>query len=482
MAEGSATGPPGREAARLFFGPFELRTDSGELLRDGVRLPLQPQPARLLELLARRAGEVVSREEIRRHLWGEEAFVEFEQGLNFSVRRIRIALGDSASHPLFLETVPRRGYRFLAAVRNGEGAAGERRRGVPPWKSFRLAAALVIALSLLADPGERWARGTARLPPLSGAAFRAYTEGRFLAERQSPGDRERARALLEDAMLLAPRFAPAYATYARLRLDFSRPPDEVAAPAEGAARRALALSPCSNEARLVLVDIGLYFRFNWNQAKADIDRVLACDPRDAEAHRVHAAYLASHGHFEAAIEAARQAQLLDPKSEVALADLAWYSFLARRFDEALDTARRTLELEPRDSWTHTLLIEAALASRKPEIALAQANALLDIARGHHPLPLPPERIRTLRPFWDWMLRRRMVQAAEAPRSPIDLAIPALHLGETERALRLVEEAGRRKFGWGLAFLAVDPRFDALRGEPRFQRILRELGLGDVPPA
>src|SRR6185503_2189348 len=123
---------------------------SAELLRDGVRIPLQPQPARLLELLARRAGEVVSREEIRRHLWGEEAFVEFEQGLNFSVRRIRIALGDSASHPLFLETVPRKGYRFLAAVRNGEGAAGERRRGAPPWKSFRLAAALVIALSLLA--------------------------------------------------------------------------------------------------------------------------------------------------------------------------------------------------------------------------------------------------------------------------------------------------------------------------------------------
>ena len=73
----------------------------------------------------------------------------------------------------------------------------------------------------------------------------------------------------------------------------------------------------------------------------------------------------------------------------------------------------------------------------------------------------------------------MVLAAEAPRSPVDLAIPALHLGDTERALRLMEEAGRRKFGWGLAFLAVDPRFDPLRAEPRFQRLLDQLGLGGV---
>ena len=107
------------EGPRLLFGPFELRTDSGELFRDGVRVALQPQPARLLELLARRSGEVVSREEIQRHLWGEDTFVEFEQGLNFSIRRIRVALEDSPTNPVYIETVPRRGYRFLAPVRNG---------------------------------------------------------------------------------------------------------------------------------------------------------------------------------------------------------------------------------------------------------------------------------------------------------------------------------------------------------------------------
>ena len=286
------------EGARLLFGSYELRTDSGELFRDGVRVGLQPQPARLLELLARRSGEVVSREEIQRHLWGENTFVEFEQGLNFSIRKIRIALEDSATDPRYLETVPRRGYRFLAPVRTGPA---------PPRTVWRAIAGLMLGLMLLAvhpepPPAETGAH-------LRGPAFQAYTEGRFLAQRRNPGDREKALVRLEDAMRLAPGFAPAYGVYASLRLDFNRPPEEVAAPAEAAARRALALDPCLNEARLVLVDIGLYFRFDWKLAKTEMDRALACDPRDSEVHRVHAAFHAAHGRFGEAIEAARRAQL-----------------------------------------------------------------------------------------------------------------------------------------------------------------------------
>jgi DNA-binding winged helix-turn-helix (wHTH) protein/tetratricopeptide (TPR) repeat protein len=453
------------EAQRLFFGPFELRTDSGELFRDGVRVGLQPQPARLLELLARRSGEVVTREEIQRHLWGENTFVEFEQGLNFSIRKIRIALEDSATDPRYLETVPRRGYRFLSPVRTG---------AAPPRRTiWRAVAGLILGLILLAVHPEPEPRPGV---DLSGPAFQAYTEGRFLAQRRDPGDREKALARLEDAMRLAPGFAPAHGIYARLRLDFNRPPEEVAAPAEAAARRALALDPCLNEARLVLVDIGLYFRFDWKLAKTEMDRALACDPRDAEVHRVHAAFHAAHGRFGEAIAAARRAQLLDPKSEAALADLAWYSFLARRYGEALDLARRTLALQPEDTWTSQALIEAALAAGEPEIALAEANSLLDLARSRGRPPLPPGRFASLRPFWDWVVQRRTALATRAPLPPIRLAVPVLRLGDKERALRLIEESGRRKFGWELAFLAVDPRFDPLRAEPRFQQVLRSLGL------
>lgn len=114
--------------SRLFFDDFELRLDSGELLRNGSPVTtLQPQPARVLGLLAGRSGEVVSREEIRQLIWGE-SFVDFDASLNFCVKQIRRALGDSATSPRYLETLPRRGYRFLRPVRMEEGTNGN---GIP---------------------------------------------------------------------------------------------------------------------------------------------------------------------------------------------------------------------------------------------------------------------------------------------------------------------------------------------------------------
>src|SRR5258708_731374 len=100
----------------LRFDLFELDPGAGELRRQGDRVKLPPQPFRVLELLARRSGEVVTRAEIRELIWCDETFVDFEQGLNFCIRQIREAVGDSAVAPRFIETLPRRGYRFLLPV------------------------------------------------------------------------------------------------------------------------------------------------------------------------------------------------------------------------------------------------------------------------------------------------------------------------------------------------------------------------------
>src|SRR5215469_11669408 len=100
----------------LRFDTFELDTGSGELRRHGDRIKLPPQPFRVLELLVRRSGEVLTRAEIREHVWCDDTFVDFEQGLNFCIRQIREALGDTADSPRFIETLPRRGYRFLLPV------------------------------------------------------------------------------------------------------------------------------------------------------------------------------------------------------------------------------------------------------------------------------------------------------------------------------------------------------------------------------
>ena len=101
----------------LRFDAFELDTAAGELGRHGDLIKLPPQPFKVLEALVRRSGEVVTRAEIREHIWPDDTFVDFEQGLNFCIRQIREALGDTADAPRFIETLPRRGYRFLRTCR-----------------------------------------------------------------------------------------------------------------------------------------------------------------------------------------------------------------------------------------------------------------------------------------------------------------------------------------------------------------------------
>ena len=103
-------------AKTLRFDAFELDMTSGELRRNGDRIKLPPQPFRVLALLVSRSGEVLTRAEIRERVWRDDTFVDFEQGLNFCIRQIREALGDTADAPRFIETLPRRGYRFLLPV------------------------------------------------------------------------------------------------------------------------------------------------------------------------------------------------------------------------------------------------------------------------------------------------------------------------------------------------------------------------------
>ena len=121
---GSSSGAVGIEGVRYRFGTFELDGRSGELRKNGVRLRLQEQPFLVLRKLLEGSGELVSREDLHAAVWQADTFVDFDTSLNTAIKRLREALGDSADVPVFIETVPRRGYRFLAPVkvlRNGNG-------------------------------------------------------------------------------------------------------------------------------------------------------------------------------------------------------------------------------------------------------------------------------------------------------------------------------------------------------------------------
>ena len=206
---------------RLHFGDYELDPRSGKLLREGRAVKIQPQPLRVLGILAERAGEIVSREQLRDRIWGDATFVEFDQGLNYCIRQIRIALRDEASEPVYIETLPKQGYRFIAPItfinptagqpptewKNGNANHASLPAAVQPsaangrWllKPGLVFPALLVVLAIVTggvwlyqrSERQRWAREVAipEIARLNGeskpiAAYRLMQQ----AERELPGD------------------------------------------------------------------------------------------------------------------------------------------------------------------------------------------------------------------------------------------------------------------------------------------------------
>src|SRR5688572_26703719 len=100
----------------LEFGEFRLSVGEASLTREGRAVKVAPQPFKVLTILVMRPGQLVTREELQKELWPGDTFVDFDQGLNFCIKQVRAALGDSADAPKYVETVPKRGYRFIAPV------------------------------------------------------------------------------------------------------------------------------------------------------------------------------------------------------------------------------------------------------------------------------------------------------------------------------------------------------------------------------
>jgi len=143
------------------FGPFELDLQTGALLKDGVRLRCQEQPLQVLAALAERPGELVTREELRRRVWPQDTFVDFDHALNTAIKKIRAALNDDADSPRYIETVPRRGYRLMVSV--GQGSKSSRGPALPSQakhRGFAMAGVLIVILAII---GFTW-----RLAPWHG--------------------------------------------------------------------------------------------------------------------------------------------------------------------------------------------------------------------------------------------------------------------------------------------------------------------------
>jgi DNA-binding winged helix-turn-helix (wHTH) protein len=238
------------------FGSFvlnpansSLRTHSGEVVR------LQQQPFRLLALLVSRPGELIDREEIRKHLWKDETFVDFEHSVNFCIRQIRAALGDDAKSPRYIETVPRKGYRFIATISNAEHKprsqpAPQKSRLRPAFVAGTAMVCLTLAFIAYRMNGTTADAGIVTEVPL---AREAYIKGRYLWRKGTNADLEQALVHFNEAVRLDPSFALAHAgladTFQLLGNRGARKPGAAFSQARSAAERALNLTPDLAEAR-----------------------------------------------------------------------------------------------------------------------------------------------------------------------------------------------------------------------------------------
>src|SRR5215475_6358830 len=139
---------------KIHFGVYELDRDAMELRKHGVPIRLQEQPLRVLATLVERPGEIVTREELQERIWGKDTFVDFEQSLNKAVNRVREALHDDAGRPQYVETIPRRGYRFIAPIERCVPVSTRSR--VFQLVGIAALAAIVLLVALVALNGASW--------------------------------------------------------------------------------------------------------------------------------------------------------------------------------------------------------------------------------------------------------------------------------------------------------------------------------------
>lgn len=258
----------------LVFGPFELDTRRGELRRDGTVVRLAPQPYKALTLLVQRGGELVTRDELRVLLWGEDNFVDFAAGLNFCIAQLRQALGDPASDPKFIVAVPRRGYKFIAPVSPRPALTTPGRR--VPAVAAAAAIAALLAGGLL---GARLStRAEARAVDLT-ALQRFERASSDLAE-SSPAELRQRVTFFEDAIARDARFARPYAGLG-----------DAYAFAKAAAARALALDPRLGEAHAVFAAAVMYLDWDWRLAEAHFERAHDLAPDSPRVHQWYTRFL-----------------------------------------------------------------------------------------------------------------------------------------------------------------------------------------------
>jgi TolB-like protein/Tfp pilus assembly protein PilF len=574
---------PHQGAKAFRFGDCEADLEAGEVRRHGVKLRLPDQSLRVLAALLRRPGEVVTREELRRELWGDR-FADYEAGINTAVKRLRDALSDSAETSRLIETLPRRGYRLLvpveavspdpeplkieslavlpldnltgdptqdyfaagmtdalithmakiralrvvsrtsvlqfqharaplseiarqlnvdAVVEGSVARAGNRVRISAQlvhgptdrhlWAEeyerditdvlllqAEVAAAIARQIQVKLTPPEEARLATARF--VKPAAYDAYLRGRFYWDRRTEDGMRKGLALFEQALREDPSYPVAYTglaeSYNMLAWWGLAAPHEVASRARDATIKALEIDAGVAEAHAAQGWTEFMYDWNWSAGERELRRAIELNSRYATGHQWYSHLLTYQGRFEEAFAQVDRSLELEPLSPVMNSSASLVYLLARRYDDTIARARRTIELYPHFPppylWLGWALINQGkctdgIAALGESVRLSEGGPryLATLAYGHAiagDLPAARKGLEDLRD-----------RTASGFVSAYDVAVVHAALGESEAAMTRLAAACDERAAW-LMLAGVDSRLDALRSDQRFPALLSRVGL------
>jgi DNA-binding winged helix-turn-helix (wHTH) protein/Tfp pilus assembly protein PilF len=464
----------------LRFDGWTVNPVSGEFTRGETVSRLPPQPLRILLELYAHPGEVVTREQLVKALW-PAGVVDFDNGLNVAMRKLRVALDDVGDTPKYIETLPRVGYRFIGTLDPVSPQPEPTAHNVPvsPPPRARLALALTLAALGLAIAGTWWwtqpssSKGpfaSAHVPSVQAREF--YLEGLHQRSRRDISIVS-ARALAHEKFEAALKEDPDYAqAWAALASSLSSavhtqeiPPAEGVPKARAAARRAIALDDSLAEGHISLGEIYLKHDRNFAAAKMELDRALALDDRSSRAWQRMALWHADMGNADEALVALRRARELDPMALQWSSNYARVLYSARRYDEAISFLQPLVAANPKLDPAHSILAWALVATgdlagaeeQLRHVTVTTINSgdmgFLYAKLGRRDDALREvERLRTLeRAGYGVAYEQTIIYTA---------------LGELDRGCETLTRAvGEHSvvLGW----MRLDPRLDALRGRQCF---------------
>lgn len=466
---------------RLHFAEFTFDTESAELrLADRV-VPLASQPARVLGLLLENAGHLVTRETIRAAIWADR-IIDFEQGINASIRDIRRVLGDESDAPRFVATLPKKGYRFISPVRE---ARAEHASPAPAYRLTRrpalraLVAAGAVAILLApfipstTDRAQDMDSDTRDMPT---AALEHYQAGRMWLSRNAPEAQKQAVDRLQQAATLAPGEADVWAALALAWLRYPGRPQQVAPLAESAATLALSLEPRHSEALLALANVAFHYDWDWMKARKFYRAAVEANPRNAGAHQGYGSFLIVVGETDAGLRELERAYALAPLSTVLQSDMSWFLDALGHPREALAWCDRLKAVAPDDpvavgctyrpSLTLGDFSGAAAAAREVMRHRGASNEWIARMDPRHPEI-------ALAAYREWR-REELFGSHEV--SSFDWARVEADEGHVEQAIRRLRDAIAERDPL-VPLVPLFPEFRALAAHPSFREVMELIQKG-----